>query len=76
MRKQRKKGTKIIGFAMVLLCVLLAGCGAEAAPSYTKQGMEAVESLDYEKALALFQTAEEKKEKKQQLKRGKGHDYN
>ena len=43
---------------MVLLCVLLAGCGAEAAPSYTKQGMEAVESLDYDKAIAFFKRAE------------------
>ena len=75
MRKQRRKGTKIIGFAMVLLCVLLAGCGAEAAPSYTKQGMEAVESLDYEKALALFQTAEGNGEEKRQHKPGLGGGY-
>ena len=60
---------------MVLLCVLLAGCGAEAAPSYTKQGMEAVESLDYEKALALFQTAEENGEEKRLLYRGMGLAY-
>ena len=58
MRKQRRKGTKIIGFAMVLLCVLLAGCGAYAAPCYTKLGLVAVESLYYETALAFFQTAE------------------
>ena len=57
---------------MVLLCVLLAGCGAEAAPSYTKQGMEAVESLDYEKALSLFQTAEENGEEKRQRYPGLG----
>ena len=75
MRKQRRKGTKIIGFAMVLLCVLLAGCGAEAAPSYTKQGMEAVESRDYEKALAVFQTAEENGEEKRLLYRGMGLAY-
>ena len=42
---------------MVLLCVLLAGCGAEAAPSYTKQGMLVVVSFFYLMALALFQRA-------------------
>lgn len=75
MRKQRRKGTKITGFAVILLCVLLAGCGAEADPSYTKQGMEAVESLDYEKALTLFQTAEENGEEKRLLYRGMGLAY-
>lgn len=57
MRKQRRKGRRIAGIAAVLLCAFLAGCGAEAAPDYTKQGMEAVAALDYEKALTLFQTA-------------------
>jgi tetratricopeptide (TPR) repeat protein len=73
--RQRRKGRKIAGFAALLLCAFLAGCGAEAAPSYTKQGMEAVESLDYEKALALFQTAEENGEEKRLLYRGMGLAY-
>ncbi len=72
MRKQRRKGRRIAGFAAVLLCVFLMGCGAEAAPSYTKQGMEAVAALDYEKALTLFQTAEENGEEKRLLYRGMG----
>ena len=58
MRKQERKGRRIAGLAAVLLCVFLAACGKDAAPSYTKQGMEAVAALDYEKALTLFQTAE------------------
>ncbi len=59
MDRQRRKGRKIAGFAALLLCAFLAGCGAESAPSYTKQGMEAVESLEYDKAFALFNTAVE-----------------
>ena len=75
MERQRRKGRRIAGFAVVLLCAFLAGCGAEAAPSYTKQGMEAVAALDYEKALALFQTAEENGEEKRLLYRGMGLAY-
>ena len=29
-----------------MLCVCLAGCGADDSPSYTEQGMDAVEALD------------------------------
>ncbi len=75
MEKQRRKGRKRTGLAVAAVCVLLAGCGADAAPSYTKQGMEAVEALDYEKALTLFQTAEENGEETRLLYRGMGLAY-
>jgi len=57
------------------LGVLLGGCGAESAESYTKQGMTAVQELDYDEALALFSTAEEKGEDKRLLYRGMGIAY-
>lgn len=75
MEKQRRKGRKRTGLAVAVVCALLAGCGADAAPSYTKQGMEAVEALDYEKALTLFQTAEENGEETRLLYRGMGLAY-
>lgn len=78
MEKQRRIGKnrrKRTGFALAVACVLLAGCGADADPSYTQQGMEAVEALDYEKALTLFQTAEEDGEEKRLLYRGMGLAY-
>ncbi len=75
MRELRRKGRKRIGIAAVLLCALLAGCGAEAEPSHTKQGMDAIAALDYEKALTLFQTAEENGEEKRLLYRGMGLAY-
>ena len=58
-----------------MLCVCLAGCGADDSPSYTEQGMDAVEALDYDKALGLFQTAEENGEEKRLLYRGMGLAY-
>ncbi|MDE7197890.1 MAG: tetratricopeptide repeat protein [Lachnospiraceae bacterium] len=75
MRELRRIGRKRIGIATVLLCALLAGCGAEAEPSHTKQGMDAIAALDYEKALTLFQTAEENGEEKRLLYRGMGLAY-
>ncbi len=75
MERQRRKGGKRTGIAAFMLCVCLAGCGADAPPSYTKQGMEAVEALDYDKALTLFQTAEENGEEKRLLYRGMGLAY-
>ncbi|MDE7246261.1 MAG: tetratricopeptide repeat protein [Lachnospiraceae bacterium] len=75
MKELRKKDRKRAGLAAVLLCAFLAGCGAEAAPSYTKQGMDAVAALDYEKALTFFQTAEEEGEEARLLYRGMGLAY-
>lgn len=75
MKIRKRKGRRIKGLAAVLLCVCLAGCGAGDAPSYTKQGMEAVEALDYDKAISLFQTAAENGEEERLLYRGLGLAY-
>ena len=77
MREQKIRDRNIIGKAAAVLCLslFLAGCGADSQPSYTKQGMEAVEALDYEKALTLFQTAEENGEDARLLYRGMGLAY-
>jgi len=74
-KERRKRSKKRTGLAAVLLCALLAGCGAEGTPSYTEQGMDAVAALDYEKALTLFQTAEENGEEERLLYRGMGLAY-
>lgn len=75
MERQRRKGRKRTGLAMAAVCMILSGCGADTPPSYTEQGMEAVETLDYEKALTLFQTAEENGEETRLLYRGIGLAY-
>ncbi len=75
MKIRERKGRKKTGIAAVLLCLALAGCGKDAEPSYTEQGMDAVAALDYEKALALFQTAEENGEEERLLYRGMGLAY-
>ena len=75
MKIRERKGRKKTGIAAVLLCLALAGCGKDAEPSYTEQGMDAVAALDYEKALALFQTAEENGEEERLLYRGIGLAY-
>lgn len=77
MRKQRKKERKGILLAAAVLCagMVLAGCGADKEPSYTRQGMDAVAALDYEQALTLFQTAREKGEEERLIYRGMGLAY-
>lgn len=76
--KSRKTYNKIkIRFAACVVCLgaFLAGCGAEKAESYTKQGMTAVQELRYDEALSLFNTGEENGEDKRQLYRGMGIAY-
>lgn len=77
MERQRRKAKKGIRLAAALFsaCLLLTGCGKEGEPSYTKQGMDAVAALDYDQALALFQTAREKGEEERLLYRGMGLAY-
>ena len=57
---------------LFLTVVLLSGCGKEEQLSNTKQGMNAVEALQYEEALAHFQAALEKGEDVRTLYRGMG----
>lgn len=61
--------------AFFLTAVLLSGCGGEEQLSNTKQGMNAVEALQYEEALAHFQAALEKGEDVRTLYRGMGLAY-
>lgn len=60
---------------LFLTAVLLSGCGKEEQLSNTKQGMNAVEALQYEEALAHFQAALEKGEDVRTLYRGMGLAY-
>lgn len=60
---------------LFLTVVLLSGCGKEEQLSNTKQGMNAVEALQYEEALAHFQAALEKGEDVRTLYRGMGLAY-
>lgn len=55
--------------------ILLAGCGADEQPSYTEQGMTAVQALEYEEALNCFRNAQEEGEDEQLLYRGMGLAY-
>ena len=49
------KITSVIHIVCVLAaCVLLGGCGAGDTPSFTAQGMAAVQELEYEEALDLL----------------------
>lgn len=72
MRRKQRDNKSGICLGALFLCALLSGCGIDAAPNYTKQGMEAVAALDYDQALALFQTAQEKGEDERLLCRGIG----
>lgn len=58
--------------ALFMAVGLLTGCGAEEKLNYTKQGMQAVEALEYEEALGYFEAGLEKGEEKRALYRGMG----
>ncbi len=68
------KRTKCVS-ALLLIGVLLSACGAKTENSYTKQGMAAIEALDYETALECFSAAEENGEETRLLYRGIGLAY-
>lgn len=74
LRRKAKKGIRVAA-ALFSAGLLLTGCGKGDAPSYTKQGMDAVAALDYDQALAFFQTAREKGEEERLLYRGMGLAY-
>lgn len=77
MKYRKTKGKIRIEVAACVLCLgtLLSGCGAEGTESYTKQGMTAVQALDYDEALSLFSAGEENGEDKRLLYRGMGIAY-
>lgn len=63
-------------FIIVMVIVTLTGCGRTSEePSYTKQGMDAIDNKSYDEALAYFETAANKKEDAQLVFRGKGIAY-
>lgn len=61
--------------AVVLTGLLLAACGDGEQVSYTKQGMEAIEALEYSEALTCFKHAQEEEEDELLLYRGMGLAY-
>ena len=70
------KITSVIHIACVLAaCVLLGGCGAGDTPSFTAQGMAAVQELEYEEALDFFARAGEEGEDRRLILRGMGLAY-
>lgn len=64
-----------VAVIILLVCVQLCACGAKEETNYTAQGMAAVEALDYETALELFNAAEEQGENSRLLYRGIGLAY-
>ena len=68
----RLRGAVQYAAVLFLTAVLLSGCGKEEQLSNTKQGMNAVEALQYEEALGHFQAALEKGEDVRTLYRGMG----
>ena len=71
----KERGIKKTIAPLFMAAALLSGCGAEEQASYTKQGMDAVEALEYEEALALFESAMEHEEDVRKLYRGMGLAY-
>ena len=63
-----------ICIAVICMCVLLTGCGNEKQES-TKQGMAAIEALDYQGALTYFEKALADGENPELVYRGQGIAY-
>ena len=61
--------------AVVLTGVCLSACGEGEQVSYLKQGMDAVEALEYDEALNCFASAKEAGEDEQLVYRGMGLSY-
>ena len=61
--------------ALLIAAALATGCGAKEQLSYTKQGMNAVEALEYEEALGYFETGLDKGEDRRAIYRGMGLAY-
>lgn len=70
------KKKKIFAVAAVMTALLFAtGCGDKKTEKKIQQGNEAVESADYEGAVAIFQTLEEDGESSKEIYRGLGIAY-
>jgi len=67
------KITMIISVLAVMIWT--AGCGKEAEKSYTEQGFAAIESLEYEQSLGLFEQALVSGEDEREICRGQGIAY-
>lgn len=76
MKRENTKGKHIkrtaCALAVAVAGIVLGGCGGEQQVSYTKQGMTAVESLEYDEALRCFEHAQEDGEDERLLYRGMG----
>ena len=57
---------------LLMAAALVTGCGAQEKLSYTKQGMNAVEALEYEAALEYFETGLDQEEDRRMIYRGMG----
>ncbi|MCM1123400.1 MAG: tetratricopeptide repeat protein [Eubacterium sp.] len=68
------KTIKCVLFA-VFMGVFLGGCGGAEQVSYTKQGMDAIQALEYGEALSYFKNAQDEGEDEQLLYRGMGLAY-
>ena len=64
-----------LAVALVFAGVFLGGCGADEQINYTRQGMEAVQALEYEEALRLFKNAQDEGENERLIYRGMGLAY-
>lgn len=73
--KIKERGIKNTIAPLFMAVLLLSGCGAGEQASYTKQGMDAVEALEYEEALTFFESAMEHEEDVRKLYRGMGLAY-
>ena len=62
-------------FLAVLAGVFVSACGGNEQVNYTKQGMEAIQALEYGEALNCFKNAQEEGEDEQLLYRGMGLAY-
>lgn len=61
---------------LIMTIVTITGCGkTNEEPSYTKQGMDAIDNKSYDEALTYFETAANKNEDAQLVFRGKGIAY-
>lgn len=74
MKSMRKRNVKAVAVMLIVMTVL-SGCNTNKSRENIKQGFDAVTTLEYEKASACFDAAEEAKENPQEIARGRGLVY-